>query len=330
MSTSSSLRSIATRARVPSIQRVRGSPTGMNIAYRTCAPMSTSALNAPVGVARALAASPDKVPAGPTLFTQEFSLADRVALVTGANSGIGLESALALIEAGARSVYCLDVVKQPSDDWSKVRELVDRMGLGHFEYVCGDVRDQEGMWKVGQMIGDREGRMDVCVAAAGILKPLAPSLDYPGADFDETMDVNLKGVLFSAQGAGRQMARFKNGGSIIMIGSICGSCALEPQFPSVAYHSSKSGILQLARSMACDLGSQRIRVNSISPGFIRTRMVQFVVQDPAHLAKASTTNPLGRLGNPEELRGAVAWLASDASSFCTGSDIVVSGGHHAW
>ena len=89
--------------------------------------------------------------------------------------------------------------------------------------------------------------MDVCVAAAGILKPLAPSLDYPGADFDEvrctsdladnasadpqtavqTMDVNLKGVLFSAQGAGRQMARFKNGGSIIMIGSICGSCALE-------------------------------------------------------------------------------------------------------
>ena len=62
--------------------------------------------------------------------------------MTGANSGIGLESALALIEAGARSVYCLDVVKQPSDDWSKVRELVDRMGLGHFEYVCGDVRDQ--------------------------------------------------------------------------------------------------------------------------------------------------------------------------------------------
>ncbi|RPD74112.1 sorbose reductase sou1 [Lentinus tigrinus ALCF2SS1-7] len=283
----------------------------------------------PVGVARALADSSTTESTSTTLFSKEFALPDKVALVTGGNRGIGLEAALALSEAGARSVYCVDLAKKPGEEWEKVQSFAGRTGLGNLEYICGDVRDQEGMWKIGKKIADREGRMDVCIAAAGIAHP-GSSLEYSAKDFQDVISVNLNGTLFTAQAAGRQMARFGNGGSIIMIASICGSVALEPTLPSIAYHSSKSAVLQMARSMACELGSQRIRVNSISPGFIHTRMVDALVESPELRRHIERANPLGRFGRPDELRGAVAWLASDASSFCTGSDIIVDGGHRAW
>nr|VWO99595.1 Mannitol dehydrogenase [Ganoderma boninense] len=237
-----------------------------------------------VGVPRVLESKSTPTPSDVTLFTKEFSLADRVALVTGANRGIGLELALALAEAGARKVYCVDLPKQPGEEWTKVRDAVGDA----FEYVSQDVTDQKAMWKVGEIIGDKEGRMDVCVAAAGILTSTATSgLDFPSDLFQK------------------------------------------PFVPDVAYHSSKSAVLQMTRSLACELGAHRVRVNSISPGFIDTSMTAFL-EDPAMAERWTAANPLGRIGRPDELRGALAWLASDASSFCTGSNIVVSGGHTAW
>ncbi|CDO76674.1 hypothetical protein BN946_scf184305.g6 [Trametes cinnabarina] len=287
----------------------------------------------PVGVARALQASPS-TPAKPTIFEHEFSLADRVALVSGANRGIGLEMALAIAEAGARAVYCLDLPKAPGEEFAKVKAYVARMegkkGEGRLEYMSGDVTDQEAMWKLGEEIGKREGRMDVCVAAAGVLKGDTPCLDYPAKQFKEVLAVNVNGVLFTAQAAGRQMVKFDNGGSIILIASISGSGANQGH-PWVSYNTSKSAVLQMARSMACELAPQRIRVNTISPGYINTSMThQFLQKRPELLERWSSNNPMGRIGRPDELRGATVWLSSDASSFCTGSDILVSGGHHAW
>ena len=95
--------------------------------------------------------------------------------------------ALVLIEAGARAVYCVDLPAEPGEERRAVAEYVRRMegGGGRLEYVCADVRDQEAMWKVGEEIGDREGRMDVCVAAAGILKAHRDCLEYPGKEFEE-------------------------------------------------------------------------------------------------------------------------------------------------
>jgi hypothetical protein len=146
-----------------------------------------------VGVAAALAAAasgkglvgePERVK--PTLW-DEFALRDRVALVSGANRGLGLEMALVLAEAGARAVYCVDLPAQPGEEWRAVAEYVGRMEGGgrRLEYVCADVRDQKAMWKIGEEIGDREGRMDVCVAAAGILKAHTDCLEYPGDEFEE-------------------------------------------------------------------------------------------------------------------------------------------------
>ncbi|KAI0747220.1 sorbose reductase sou1 [Daedaleopsis nitida] len=287
----------------------------------------------PVGVAKALE-TPSSALTSPTLFEHEFSLADRVGLVTGANRGIGLEMALALVEAGSRVVYCVDLPAKPGEEWTEVREYVSRMqgtnGDARLEYMSADVTDQDTMWKLGKTIGDREGRMDVCVAAAGILKGDHDCLSYPAKRFQEVRPVNVNGVLYTAQAAGQQMDRFGNGGSIIMIASISGHGANQGH-PWVSYNTSKSAVLQMARSMACELGPKRIRVNTISPGYIYTSMTQqFLELHPEFLELWSSRAPLGRVGRPDELRGIVAWLASDASSFCTGSDILVSGGHHAW
>ncbi|PIL26866.1 hypothetical protein GSI_11046 [Ganoderma sinense ZZ0214-1] len=323
-------------SRVVCQRRVRFSTTSY---ARTPAGGITGPLPAygPVGVARILeskapAPSSPSTPAESTLFTKEFSLADRVALVTGGHRGIGLEMALTLAEAGARTVYCVDLPKEPNEDWKKVRDFVARLKHGSkLEYISQDVSDQEAMWKIGEMIGDREGRMDVCAAVAGIFSGVdVPALDKPKELFQKVMSVNASGTLFTAQAAGRQMVRFGNGGSIVLIASICGSVAMEPHFHDVAYHSSKSAILQMTRSLACELGSHRIRVNSISPGIIKTSLAAFVEQDPAFAKRFTEANPLGRIGRTDELRGVLAWLASDAGSFCTGSNIVVSGGHTAW
>lgn len=151
-------------------------------------PAQTQSPLGKIGVAAALAVSSinGEGAVKPTLW-DEFALQDRVALVSGANRGLGLEMALALVEAGARAVYCVDLPKQPGDEWTQVAKYVRRMETvkGRLEYVCADVGDQKAMWKVGEDIGDREGRMDVCVAAAGILKSHTDCLEYPASQFEE-------------------------------------------------------------------------------------------------------------------------------------------------
>ncbi|GLB35319.1 putative NAD-binding protein [Lyophyllum shimeji] len=286
---------------------------------------------APIGVSAAMQAArdPDVTPR-PKIF-DEFSLKDRVGIVSGGNRGLGLEMALVLCELGARAVYCFDLPVQPGDEWTCTREYVRRMGNGsRLEYVSADVRDQRGMWTKAQEIGDKEGRMDVCIAAAGITKPHFDCLEYPENELQEVMDINTNGALFTAQAAGRQMVRFGSSGSIILIASIAAHATLKGE-KITAYNASKAAVLQMARSMACELAPKGIRVNTISPGFILTPMTipQFA-RAPETLKRWSDLNPVGRIGRPDELRGAAAWLASDASSFCTGSDIFVSGGYQAW
>ncbi|KAF5324448.1 hypothetical protein D9611_004313 [Ephemerocybe angulata] len=263
----------------------------------------------------------EKAKPKPTIF-DEFALTDRVGIVSGGNRGLGLEMALALCEAGARAVYCLDLPAEPSAEWRQTQAYVEGMeGVdARLEYVSVDVTKQEDVWARVAEIGDREGRMDVCVAAAGILKEHTDCLSYPAKQFKEVLDVNTCGVLYTAQAAGQQMVRFGNKGSIILIASMSGSIT-NRDHAWVSYNSSKSAVLQMARSMACELGKKDIRVNSLSPGHIYTSMTAaYLDKQPHLLEKWSNLNPMGRIGRPDEMRGVCVWLASDASSFCTGSE----------
>ncbi|KAK7689455.1 hypothetical protein QCA50_007247 [Cerrena zonata] len=230
----------------------------------------------PLGVNAALKWSTKYPLPNPTLFPHEFSIADRVALVSGANRGIGLEMALALIEAGARAVYCVDLPKTPGEEWEKTRLYAEKMqgkgSEGRLEYIQGDVTNQEATWKIAETIGSREGRLDIGVAAAGVLKNHIDCLRYPAKEFQEVLSINVNGVLFTAQAAGQQMEKFGNGGSLILIASMSGSIT-NKDHSWVSYNTSKSAVLQMARSMACELAPKQIRVNTISPGYIYTRQV---------------------------------------------------------
>ncbi|KAI6109240.1 hypothetical protein EV401DRAFT_1997173, partial [Pisolithus croceorrhizus] len=227
----------------------------------------------PLGIEAALEAKANpSIQPRPRIF-DEFAVTDRVALVSGGNRGLGLEAAIALCEAGARVVYCLDLPEEPSEVFVACQDYVRRLGNNsRLEYFSADVRDQRLLWKKAEEIGDKEQRLDICVAAAGISKPPMDCLEYSAETFKEVIDVDTAGVFFTAQAAGRKMARFGRGGSIILFASIAGSVGA-PDGGMISYGSAKSAVLQVARSMACELGSKKIRVNSLSPGFIRTPSV---------------------------------------------------------
>ncbi|KAI5116452.1 hypothetical protein M0805_006173 [Coniferiporia weirii] len=285
-----------------------------------------------IGVQAALraASDPSFIPRA-TLLEKEFSLAGRVAVVTGAQRGLGLEISEALAEAGA-TVYCLDLPTKPDESFSATQTYVSKLGLidgARLEYASVDVTDQNAVWNAVEKIAEKEKRMDVCIAGAGIIRAEG-CLDHSAATFNEVMSVNVNGTLYTAQAAGRQMVKFGASGSIVLIASMAGSVALQ-DLPCIAYNTSKSAVVQMGRSMACELGPKGIRVNTLSPGYIYSPMTSPLIEKKEQVVEEwSSENPLGRIGRPDELRGVVTWLASDASTFCTGSDILVTGGHTAW
>ncbi|KAJ7439064.1 hypothetical protein B0H11DRAFT_1752258, partial [Mycena galericulata] len=239
------------------------------------------------------------------------SLKDRVALVTGGHRGIGLEMALALAEAGA-VVYCLDLPAEPSSNWKKVQSYVSALpasdqGLkGRLEYLAGDVTDQKVMWAEVEGIVEREGRIDICNANAGILH-WSDCLEYSAEDFkketlEQVHEVNVCGVLFAAQAAGRQMVKLGIPGSIVLSASTSGHIT-NPTQHLTAYNSSKSAVLQMTRSLACELAPKKIRVNSISPGYIVSDMTRGALDEPGLEERLSAHNPMNRLGSTDELRG---------------------------
>ncbi|KAJ6084139.1 Short-chain dehydrogenase/reductase SDR [Penicillium sp. IBT 16267x] len=257
----------------------------------------------------------------------EFSLAGKVVLVSGAGRGLGLTQAEALLEAGAR-VYALDRLEEPAAEFALIQQRAKELGT-ELHYRRIDVRDTELLNSVVEAIANTEGRMDGLVAAAGIQQE-TPALEYSAKDSNTMFEVNVTGVFMTAQAVAKQMIRFGNGGSIAMIASMSGTVANRGLI-CPAYNASKAAVIQLGRNLAAEWGQYNIRVNTISPGYIVTAMVEKLFIDfPERRDQWPKENMLGRLSRPEEYRGAAVFLLSDASSFMTGSDLRMDGGHAAW
>ena len=189
----------------------------------TCNKAQSASPLGPMGVEAALRAASDPSFIPRATMSKEFDLTGRVVIVSGGNRGLGLEMAEAMCESGA-IVYCIDLPDSPSDEWKATQKYVQRLSIlsARLEYVKADVTNQHLIWRAVEEIADKEGRMDVCIAAAGILDD-HECLEYPASDFSRVMNVNVNGVLYTAQAASRQMVKRSTPGSIILIASMSGS-----------------------------------------------------------------------------------------------------------
>ncbi|KAI5284280.1 hypothetical protein KEM54_001459 [Ascosphaera aggregata] len=275
-----------------------------------------------------------------------FKLDGKVFAVTGGGRGIGLCIAEAMSDAGAE-VHCLDIAPSPSEDFREAQNRIKDKDSpsSSLHYHTIDVRDVSALNDLFAQIAtaSHDGhapRLDGLVAAAGI-QQLTEALDYQVDDVHRMLDVNYTGVLMSAQAAARQMIEirrsssstsmpFSTGGSIVLIASMSGLVA-NKGLTSCVYNSSKAAVIQLARNLAMEWAHFGIRVNSLCPGHTLTSMVRRNFEEiPALKELWEKENMLGRLADPSELSGAAIYMLSDASSFMTGTSLVVDGGHTAW
>jgi len=248
-----------------------------------------------------------------------FDVAGRKALVTGAGRGIGRVLALALAEAGC-DVSILEIDMKNAESVVKDIKKLGRKGIA----FRADITKKEQVDKAFAGTVKELGRLDICVNNAGI-SIQKPAEEMPEEDWDSILDINLKGVFLCCQAAARIMITQQKG-SIINIASMSGIAVNVPQ-RQAAYNASKAGVAMLSRSLAVEWAQYGIRVNSISPGYIKTEMTMSSMTRLFPMWESLT--PMGRLGEPEELRAAMLYLASDGSSYVTGHDLVVDGGYTA-
>ena len=248
--------------------------------------------------------------------TGEF--AGQVALVTGAGSGIGRASALAFARAGARVVVA-DVATPGGEE---TLGLITASG-GEAHFVRADVSQSGDVEALVRQTIERYGRLDLAHNNAGVESGRASTHACTEENWDRTLAINLKGVWLCLKYELPEMLR-QGGGAIVNTASVAGLVGL-PELP--AYVASKHGIVGLTRTAALEYAPRGIRVNAVCPGVIRTPMVErFAAANPQAQTELSAAEPIGRLGEPEEVAQAVLWLCSAAASFVTGTCLPVDGG----
>ena len=253
-----------------------------------------------------------------------FDLTDQVAIVTGAARGLGRQSALALAEAGADVAICDLLVPQGEAVAAEIEALGRRSLFARVDVTQPAEVDTFIHWVV-----DVLGQADILVNNVGISSSGRSLEDENDAYWRQIFEANLSSVFYVSRPVARHMIERGEGGAIINIGSMSGMIINNmPPRRNVPYCATKAGVLHLTRGMASDWAGYNIRVNAIAPGYMTTDQTGYM--DEGARRRVISNTPMKRMGRVDELKGAVVFLASEASSFMTGHALVIDGGTTIW
>jgi 2-deoxy-D-gluconate 3-dehydrogenase len=246
----------------------------------------------------------------------KFNLHERVALVTGASTGLGAAIAIALAEAGAH-VACHGNTRSPE---ATCEHINNAGGVAHA--ISGDLSRQETPKTLVAQTLERFGRLDILVNNAGTIRR-APAVEYSEDDWTTVLEVNLSSVFRLSQLAGRHMIETARGGKIVNIASLL---SFQGGITVPAYAASKGGVAQLTKALANEWAKHGINVNAIAPGYMRTTNTAALQADEVRNRQILERIPAGRWGEPDDIAGAAVFLSSSASDYINGHVLVVDGG----
>ena len=246
----------------------------------------------------------------------KFELTDRVAIVTGGSRGIGGAIGEALAEQGAQVV----ISSRKQADLDAEAERINKQHPDRVSAVAAHTGRPEDIQHLVDVTMERFGRIDILVNNAATNPYFGPLIDADLSAWDKTFEVNLRGVFILTQAVIRA-SMAEQGGAIVNVASIGG---LRPGFGLGIYDLTKAGLIMLTRQLAREL--RGVRVNAVAPGIIKTKFAEALWQNEEIVRRVESSNPIGRVGTPEEVAGAVAFLASDAASYVNGEVLVIDGG----
>lgn len=246
-----------------------------------------------------------------------FDLTGARAVVTGGSRGIGRAIALALADAGAD----VAVTSRNGDDGDPVADEIRAKGRRSLALLL-EVRHQQSIRVCFERLDAEWGGLDILVNSAGTNLPRT-LLELGEEDWDLVVDTDLKGLVFVARAAAERMVRAGRGGRIVNVASQYG---IVGQVQRISYSAAKGGVVNVTRSMALELAPHRVTVNAVAPTFVETDLTRPMLEAPGFRDFILSRIPLGRLGRPEDVAGAVVYLASPAAEFVTGHTLLVDGG----
>jgi len=270
----------------------------------------------------ALSPPPDAIYKERAMNNQEaFAVTDKVAFITGAGSGLGIEFAEVLSDAGAH-VVCTDIDEAAAQATAKgVADKGRRSSALRL-----DVSDEAEVVSVFAATKAGFGRIDILFNNAGIADPNpAPLHEFSTADWMSVLNIDLHGVFFCAREALKIMVE-QGSGKVVNVASMWGMAGASSVFPIPAYNTAKGAVINLTRELGLEYATQGIQVNALCPGFYRTRLAGGAYDDPAFVDAITAFTPMGRVAEAEEIRWPALFLASPASDYMTGQTLVMDGG----
>jgi NAD(P)-dependent dehydrogenase (short-subunit alcohol dehydrogenase family) len=248
----------------------------------------------------------------------DFSLTDKIAIVTGASRGIGEAIARGLAEQGATVV----IASRKQESLDAVAASINASGGKALAIACHTGKS-EAIAALFDRVKSEFGRVDVLVNNAATNPYFGPTVHIDEGAFDKTFEVNVKGYFLMAQQAARIMVD-QGSGSIINVASIAG---ISPPPMQGVYAMTKAAVISMTKAFAKELAGAGVRVNALAPGLVETKFAQVLIDTPEMLEQFTSRTPMGRHAQPNEMVGAVIYLASDAASYTTGTVLLCDGGY---